>query len=96
MLFLAPAWTLAAAMEAAKAPAWLYYYSYVNGNVPDWKPFTRATPSTMDFGDKPELLPAIFPERMAFQQEVIRKAIERDEKARAGAREAARPEPARP
>ncbi|MCE7901804.1 MAG: carboxylesterase family protein [Gammaproteobacteria bacterium PRO9] len=137
MLFLAPAWTLAADMQAAKTPAWLYYYSYVdddqrgkvpgaahgeevshlfrrslrpnrtlsahdlevsvplrhywinfartgnpNGdNVPDWKPFTRATPWTMDFGDKPELLPAIFPKRMAFQQEVIRKAIRNEAKA---------------
>ncbi|MCE7901803.1 MAG: carboxylesterase family protein [Gammaproteobacteria bacterium PRO9] len=136
MLFLAPAWTLTAEMEAAKAPAWLYYYSYVNDdqrgkvpgaghgaelsglflhplwpgaklsqhdidvtaplrhywinfartgnpngdNVPDWKPFTRATPWTMDFGDKPELLPAIFPERMAFQQEVIKRAIQADAK----------------
>jgi len=133
MLFLAPAWTLAADMTVVKIPAWLYYYSYVDddqrgkvpgaahgeevshlfrrslrpnrtlsphdlevsvplrrywinfartGNpngqdVPDWKPFTRATPYTMELGEKPELLPAIFPKRMAFQQEVIRRAIER-------------------
>lgn len=130
MLFLAPAWILTAGMEAAKAPGWLYYYSYVddeqrgkvpgaghgaevahlfrrplwpgaklsqhdlevseplrrywinfsrNGDpngegVPDWKPFTRSAPWTMKFGETPELMPAIFPERMAFQQEVIGKA----------------------
>jgi len=37
-LFLAPAWMLAADMAAARAPAWLYYYSYVDdadrGRVP--------------------------------------------------------------
>lgn len=138
MLFLAPAWTLAAGMEAAETPAWLYYYSYVDddqrgkvpgaahgeevshlfrrslranrmlsphdlevsiplrhywinfartGNpngkdVPDWKPFTREHPHTMEFGDQAQLLPAIFPKRMAFQQEVIRRAIEAEAKAR--------------
>jgi para-nitrobenzyl esterase len=38
VLFLAPAWTLAARMAAANTPAWLYYYSYVDeherGTVP--------------------------------------------------------------
>ena len=140
MLFLAPAWTLVADMEAAKAPAWLYYYTYVddgqrgkvpgaghgaevsqlflqplwpgmtlsphdievsaplrhywinfartgspNGSdVPDWKPFTRAHPWTMDLGEAPKLLPAIFPERMAFQQEVIKAAIQSNAKSDAG------------
>jgi len=38
LLFLAPAWTLAADMANAKTPAWLYYFSYVadtdRGKVP--------------------------------------------------------------
>ncbi len=38
MLFLAPAWTLAADMAKAKTPAWFYYFSYVadadRGKVP--------------------------------------------------------------
>ncbi len=37
-VFIAPAWTLAADMATVKAPAWLYYYSYVDddqrGKVP--------------------------------------------------------------
>lgn len=142
MLFLAPAWTLVADMQAAGAPAWLYYFDYVDDsqrgkvpgaghgaevgplflqplwpgatlsqhdievtaplrhywinfartgnpdgdNVPDWKPFTRATPWTMELGEVPKLLPAIFPERMAFHQEVIKAAIAHS----------ARPEAAKP
>ncbi len=152
MLFLAPAWILAADMQMARTPAWLYYYSYVdddqrgkvpgaahgaevshlfrhplrpnrtlsshdlevsaplrhywinfartgspNGDsVPDWKPFTRATPWTMDFGEKPELLPAIFPKRMDFQQEVIKAAIRQGAKAPAAKPQAAKPPAAKP
>lgn len=131
MLFLAPAWTLAADMSTVKTPAWLYYYSYVddaqqghvpgaahgaevshlfrhplrpnstlsehdlevsaplrrywiqfartgnpNGDdVPAWPAFTRDQPNTMNFGAAPELLPAIFPARMAFHQTLIEAAL---------------------
>ncbi|MEZ5565691.1 MAG: carboxylesterase family protein [Gammaproteobacteria bacterium] len=133
LLFLAPAWTLAADMATVKTPAWLYYYSYVdeaqrgqvpgaphgaevshlfrhplrpnstlsehdlevsgplrrywiqfarNGNpngddLPAWPAFTREKPNTMDFGETPKLLPAIFPKRMAFQQALIEAALQK-------------------
>lgn len=126
-LFLAPAWMLAADMAAARAPAWLYYYSYVDDadrgrvpgaahgaevshlfrqplrpgaqlsdhdlavseplrhywlqfaragdpnapGLPEWPAFTRAKPATMEFGERPELHPALFPERMAFQEALV-------------------------
>ncbi len=128
VLFLAPAWTLAADMAAAKEPAWLYYYSYVddalrgtvpgaahgdevghlfqqarrpdgalsahdldvsaplrrywlnfarNGDpngadLPRWPPFNRDKPVTMEFGERPVLRDALFPERVAFHLELIR------------------------
>jgi para-nitrobenzyl esterase len=131
MLFLAPAWTLAADMATVKTPAWLYYYSYVDddqrghvpgaahgaevshlfrrslrpdatlsnhdlevtaplrrywiqfartGNpngesVPAWSAFSRDNPATMEFGETPTLLPAIFPARMAFHQSLIEAAL---------------------
>lgn len=131
VLFLAPAWTLAADMATVRTPAWLYYYSYVDddqrgqvpgaahgaevshlfrrplrpdatlsnhdlevsaplrhywiqfartGNpngetVPAWHAFTRDKPGTMEFGETPTLLPAIFPARMAFHQALIEAAL---------------------